>query len=139
MIGAPELILLVAGLVGYETLVRLRLDRIAGRIGRVGFEARATMSSTDLEDDEKERRVRAMAGSTLADTARLALRIALVAAACAAVIWLGSSLAGTPADRALDRAASWQGLLGLSVAVTAWALLRRGLGRPGRPGRPGSV
>lgn len=130
MIGAHDLVLLLAGIAAYETLVRVNLGDVARRIGRVGFEARTTMSSAELDDDEKERRVRAMTGRTLADTLRLALGLAAVAAAASLVVWLGSLLAGIPVERAVARAVSWQGLVGLTLAVVAWAALRRRLARP---------
>ena len=128
MIGWHDLVLLVAGIVGFEILVRSDLGGVARRIGRVGFDARAAMTSAEIDDDEKERRVRAMAGTTLADTGRLALRLALVAAACTAVVWLGSLVVGVPVETVVARAASWQGLLGLTLAIVAWAALRRRLG-----------
>ena len=130
MTDAVDLVLLLAGIAGYETLVRAGLGPVAARLGRVGAEARATMTSAELDDAEKERRVRAMAGRTLADTLGLAARLALVAAACALVVWAGSALAGVPAGLAVERAASWRGLVGLTVAVAAWATLRRRLARP---------
>ncbi len=130
MIGAHDLVLLLAGIAGYETLVRVNLADAARRIGRVGFEARGTMSSATLDDDEKERRVRAMAGTTLVDTMRLALGLAAVAAAATLVIWLGSLVAGVPVERTVERAVSWQGLVGLTLAIVAWHALRRRLRRP---------
>ena len=130
MTGAPDLVLLATGVAGYEALVRSNLGEVAGRLARVGPEARAIATSTDLDDAEKERRVRRMTGATLADTLRLAGRLALVAAACALVIWAGSALAGVPPGLAVERAASLPGLLGITVAVAGWALLRRRLRRP---------
>ena len=129
MTGAPDLVLLVAGIVAYETLVRAGLGPVAGRLARVGADARRTMTSTELDDDEKERLVRRMTGTTLADTLRLAFRLALVGAACALAIWAGSALAGVPAERTVARAASLPGLLGLTVAIACWAALRRLLAR----------
>lgn len=94
--------------------------------------AAAVIRAGDIDEDEKERRVRRAAGQLFGSFLRIAASAAASLIVPAAIVWAGAALGLWSIDRVVAIATGWPFLIGGSVAAVA---LWIGLNRMGRARR----